>query len=104
MNYSFRLPLSCLLVPILVHGLFAQSEQRIRRVEEGLRLPVQVVDQPPRRMLIQERMRFYGVPGVSIAVIDVISRKYSRYRIQAIPNYTLALRPQPKSDRVVPVQ
>ena len=43
-------------------------DRRIRRVENGL-LSAQN-DPPWKRMSLEERMAFYNVPGVSIAVID----------------------------------
>lgn len=46
-----------------------QRQERIRRVEEGL-LPSHGKGQPTSPMKLAERMRFFEVPGVSIAVID----------------------------------
>jgi CubicO group peptidase (beta-lactamase class C family) len=45
-------------------------EQRIRRIEEGLLLPVVVKGQPSEPMKLTDRMQFYKTPGVSIAFIN----------------------------------
>lgn len=45
-------------------------QDRIDRVEHGLLLPVVVKGEPAPGMNIADRMAFYKVPGVSIAVID----------------------------------
>ena len=44
--------------------------QRIERVENGLLPPAVVKGDPPAKMKLADRMRFYKTPGVSIAVID----------------------------------
>lgn len=50
---------------------FAQrSTTPIERVEHGLLSPVHVKGEPIERYDLQSRMEHYGVPGVSIAVID----------------------------------
>jgi CubicO group peptidase (beta-lactamase class C family) len=43
-------------------------ERRIQRIEHGLL--VSYADPPWKRMVIEERMAYYNVPGVSIAVIN----------------------------------
>ena len=45
-------------------------EQRIERVENGLLPPVVIKGETPLRMRIDERMKFYLTPGVSVAVIN----------------------------------
>lgn len=45
-------------------------EQRIRRIENGLVLPVVVKGQPVESMKLADRMQFYKTPGVSIAFIS----------------------------------
>ena len=52
---------------IAAGGLSAQSPARI---EHGLRPAVRLLDRPDTTFDLLERMRFYHVPGVSIAVID----------------------------------
>ncbi len=42
---------------------------RIQRVEEGLRPAVAIAGQPQQKWKIAERLKFYKVPGVSVAVI-----------------------------------
>ena len=44
--------------------------ERIARIEHGLLPPVLVKGEPPPSMNLVDRMSFYKVPGVSIAVID----------------------------------
>ena len=45
-------------------------EQRIERIENGLLPPVVLKGETPLRMKIDERMKFYRTPGVSVAVIN----------------------------------
>jgi len=45
-------------------------EQRLRRIENGLLLPVMVKGQPSQPMKLAERMQFYKTPGVNIAFIN----------------------------------
>src|SRR5215472_2715814 len=62
-----------LLAPVAYPGLQTGAsgvEGRIARVEHGLLLPVVVKGEPTRAMNLTDRMAFYKVPGVSIAVID----------------------------------
>ncbi len=51
-------------------SLVSADLDRIQRVENGLRAPVAIKDQPIAKMTIAERLKFYYVPGVSVAVID----------------------------------
>jgi len=44
--------------------------QRIRRVENGLLLPVIIRGQPAVPMMLADRMLFFNTPGVSIAVVN----------------------------------
>ena len=44
--------------------------QRIRRIENGLLLPVVIRGQPLEPMKLADRMRFFNTPGVSIAFIN----------------------------------
>jgi CubicO group peptidase (beta-lactamase class C family) len=44
--------------------------ERIRRVEQGLLLPIVIAGQPSLPMALVDRMEFYKTPGVSIAVIN----------------------------------
>src|ERR1043165_1920551 len=45
-------------------------EQRIEHVENGLLPAVVIKGEAPPRMRIDERMKFYKTPGVSVAVIN----------------------------------
>src|SRR4030095_9492605 len=45
-------------------------EQRIERVENGLLPQVVLKGETPNRLRIDERMKFYKTPGVSVAVIN----------------------------------
>lgn len=56
--------------PIGARAQRADADRRIQAVEQGLRGPVQVAGEPVATMPLSERMAFYAVPGVSIAVID----------------------------------
>ena len=47
-----------------------EADPRIARVEGGIHRAIQVQGRDPERFSIQERMAFYHVPGVSIAVLD----------------------------------
>jgi CubicO group peptidase (beta-lactamase class C family) len=48
----------------------ADVATRIRRVENGLIPPVLIRGAAPSKMALADRMRFYKVPGVSIAVVN----------------------------------
>jgi len=54
----------------LVQSSASNVEERIARIEHGLLPPVLVKGEPPPGMSLVDRMSFYKVPGVSIAVID----------------------------------
>jgi len=60
--------LTCLVIGVLVSSPAYAIDPHIRRVEEGL-LPI-AASQPGVPANIEDRMRAYGVPGLSIAVID----------------------------------
>lgn len=69
----------CLFSPVSLVAQSKQSsyqtalpdvEQRIRRIENNLLLPVVVKGEPVVRMKIADRMQFYKTRGVSIAVIN----------------------------------
>jgi CubicO group peptidase (beta-lactamase class C family) len=62
-------------------------EHRIQRVENGL-LPATVVQgEPPLRMKLSERMKFYRTPGVSIAVINNGKLEWARgYGYRSVDN------------------
>jgi CubicO group peptidase (beta-lactamase class C family) len=65
--------LRTLLFPILVAGSMRAAESstdRIQRVENGLPPAIVVEGHTTTAFSIQERMRFYKTPGVSVAVID----------------------------------
>ena len=51
-------------------GGTSSVEDRIARVEHGLLAPVVVKGEPSPGMNLVDRMKFYEVPGVSVAVID----------------------------------
>jgi CubicO group peptidase (beta-lactamase class C family) len=48
----------------------SEVEQRIRRIENSLLLPVIVKGEPSVPMKLADRMQFYKTPGVSIAFIN----------------------------------
>jgi len=47
----------------------AAVDERVQRIENGLRRPITIRGTPVQRMNIAERMSHYKVPGVSVAVI-----------------------------------
>ncbi len=55
-----------------------QLEERIRRVTNGLLPPITIKGQPPAPMNLDDRMRHYKVPGLSVAVIDNFSISWAR--------------------------
>ena len=73
-----HIPLLLAILSLIVHAapLSTQSTQtgrnaeRIARVEAGLRLSRAIKGRPAAQMRLDERMRHYKVPGVSVAVID----------------------------------
>lgn len=60
----------CILAGYAAVSLAAADAPKIERVENGLRGPIAIKGQPVAAMKIAERMKFYHVPGVSVAVID----------------------------------
>jgi beta-lactamase family protein len=52
------------------HHVRLDVEQRIRRIENGLLMPVVVKGEPQQSMRLTDRMRFYKMPGASIAFIS----------------------------------
>lgn len=48
----------------------ARLDKRIRQVENGLLMPFSVEGEPNVTMELADRMRFYKIPGVSVAVIN----------------------------------
>lgn len=80
-------------------SLFAQSkqssrrtpspdvEERIRRIENGLLLPVVVKGQPIEVLKLADRMQFYKTPGVSIAFINNGRIEWARgYGVRQVGN------------------
>jgi CubicO group peptidase (beta-lactamase class C family) len=55
---------------LALFGATALSAQDPARIEHGLRPAVRLVDRSDTTFDLLERMRFYHVPGVSIAVVD----------------------------------
>src|SRR5262245_46678149 len=53
-------------------------EQRIERVESGLLPPVVRKGETPLRMRIEEPMKFYKTPGVSVAGINEAKVEWAR--------------------------
>lgn len=51
-------------------ALAAPLQQRIARVEQGLLLPIAVAGQPAPVMSLQQRMAYWRVPAVSVALIN----------------------------------
>ena len=61
---------SALVAQTPVQASAPNDEERIARIEHGLLPAVLVKGEPPPSMNLVDRMSFYKVPGVSIAVID----------------------------------
>ncbi len=53
-----------------VNGQLSDADSRIRSVENHLRPALYVKGQTPPSLNIEDRMKFYNVPGVSVAVIN----------------------------------
>jgi CubicO group peptidase (beta-lactamase class C family) len=66
----FELPAKSVAADHLASQTESGLAERIKRVEEGLLPPVIIKGQPPAQTGITERMAFYKVPGVSLAVIN----------------------------------
>lgn len=65
------LGLAALLIPAGCETRAASlTKKRIKGVEKGLLRAVVIKGTTPEKMAIKDRMAFYKVPGVSIAVID----------------------------------
>ncbi|GAB3951714.1 hypothetical protein GCM10028805_32420 [Spirosoma harenae] len=69
---QFALFLFMLLVAKLVIGQTPKQivEDQVRMVETSLMPPLQLADEPPVRFKLEDRMRHYHVPGLSIALIN----------------------------------
>jgi CubicO group peptidase (beta-lactamase class C family) len=52
------------------NAVAAKLAQRIERVENGLLPPAVIKGETPAKMKLEDRMRFYKTPGVSIALIN----------------------------------
>lgn len=71
MNILMKSAGAALLATLLLAGpLAAQTPRSIEAVEAGLRGPVLVAGETPMLMTLRDRMAFYNVRGVSIAVIE----------------------------------
>lgn len=85
-----RAPASCFLgICLVALGLLIISacqtpesltRSRIKSLEKGLLRPVYFKGQRPEKMRLSDRMSFYKVPGVSLAVMD-------NYRIEWVKTY-----------------
>jgi CubicO group peptidase (beta-lactamase class C family) len=62
--------ISIVLAACSVISLAADGLDSIQRVENGLRPPIAIKGQPAATMTIAERLKFYHVPGVSVALIN----------------------------------
>ena len=70
-----------LILTLVVTGIVqadSSIQQRIQQIESGLLPEVVVAGRPKPAMSIRERMDFYGVPGVSIAVINNHTIKWAK--------------------------
>lgn len=67
----FPLALSAALLALAIPaGATTKSNERVKRIEHGLRLPIAVQGAQVQGMDLAERMRAWHVPGVSIALIN----------------------------------
>ena len=55
---------------LAIVSLAGADVDSVQRVENGLRAPIAIKGQPTATMSIAERLKFYRVPGVSVAVIN----------------------------------
>lgn len=74
-KYQWIFPYIVLLILSSLFGLTLSCkadklEDRIRRVENGLLIPIKAKGKQPEKMRLTDRMKYYKVPGVSIAVIN----------------------------------
>ncbi len=77
-HYAVRLMKKlCAIFCLFLSFAFAQNQtDKIRKVEEGLLPPLPVNGE--RKWTLLERMKYYNVPGVSIAVIDQFRIAWAR--------------------------
>lgn len=66
----FLISFTLILLAFSSETVSSQSEERIRRVENGLLKLIKIKGQRELKLNISDRMEFYKVPGVSIAVIN----------------------------------
>ncbi len=69
MTVSLGMTLLAAVVAAALPVAAADIDARIQRVEQGLRSGVAISGQPQPKWTVSERLRFYRVPGVSVAVI-----------------------------------
>lgn len=75
-SLRFMLPVACGVMAAAPNCVAATphpgwpADERIAAVLSGLRPPIQVEGETEIRWTLEARMRHYGVPGVSIAVVD----------------------------------
>lgn len=62
--------ISIVSLSVLAVSLAAADPASIQRVENGLRAPIAIKGQPIATMTIAERLKFYHVPGASVALIQ----------------------------------
>jgi len=76
----FKLGCTCLIIFFLVCCETPQSltKKRIRDVENGLLKSVVFKGEKPEKMKLTERMQYYKVPGVSLAVIDKLQVEWAK--------------------------
>src|SRR5687767_9114165 len=59
-----------LAVADLSQSLSTDVEQKVRRIEDGLLLPIVVKGETRLQMKLADRMQFHKTPGVSVAFIN----------------------------------
>jgi len=64
--------------PALSQEARSSDAQKITQIERGLISEVVIAGQPPAKMMLQSRMRYYHVPAVSIAFFDASGIRWTR--------------------------
>ena len=69
-NLSFAQIFCRLSVTVLILlPLAARADDKVNKIESNIRVPVVIKDHP-KNYSLQDRMEYYEVPGLSVAVIE----------------------------------
>lgn len=77
-HFILPLLLACISIPVTAQQYTKEIEDKIKQVENNLASWAELEGQPPVQWTLQERMRHYKTPGISIAVIRDYQIEWAR--------------------------